>query len=164
MYKKGDALPVEYLLSEGSATFFNLYVDHSQVDFWISQPGIQFSKLLLVTNLSLMHGFDHKSLQAFSQSIYVEASPGFVAPVPVATHVRFARGCPQLEIGVGPPCMYQTRITIRTKSDKTFKEDVDRIFKTSDLDHLVFGLVAVQQDVAHHNHGSESAGVLSHMV
>ena len=128
----------DYAIGYESATLLNLRLDVSSVHVGIKNPQRLITCLQLRTSLSLLDGCGYDELLDLSREIVATCYCGHQLPQPVEITVEFGETSPLLAIGVGPYSMYMSDIHIQTRTNETFRELFDRVFKKDNrLDYLV---------------------------
>jgi hypothetical protein len=116
-----------YLLHKGGPSLLDLKVDSNDVHVLVTGPGMLFSKLRLLTSLSIFEGCDIHRLHEFAQNIEVIGLCGAVGIFRVNVTIEVHRTGAALEIDLGPTNMYQTELILRTRSGETFKQLLVRL-------------------------------------
>lgn len=141
------------VLGKGGPTLINLRRGESRLRLLVTGPGMLFSNLRLVTTLDVFQGASVDALAELGEALEVTAVCGHTFPREAEVAVTRQRTGAALDIDLGPANMYQSEITVRTRTGETFDALLARVF--GDLgDHLVAIHPVTATGHLEHAHGS----------
>ncbi len=123
----GNTVVVRHLLHKGGPTLIDLRQPATELNIIVTGPGMLFAGLRLLTSLSILDGCSFSQLRVLASSIEGHVFCGGTGIQRVDITVNQYRTGGALDIGVGPPSMYQSEIVLRTTSGETFATLIDRI-------------------------------------
>jgi hypothetical protein len=130
-------------LFKGGPTVLNLLIDVSELRIAITGPRMLFEKLTLVTTLSAFDGCTVGRMRELADSLEGTIHCGLVGVQRADITVKAARSGGHLEIGVGPPSMYQSELVLRTRTGETFRELLSRLLAGHASAPFIAGLYPV---------------------
>lgn len=143
LYTEVDKDCVTYKLTKGGPSLFNLNVDVPQINVWVTAPQIRYSGLQLRTSLSFLEGFDYQNAKKLTAELQAVADCGHMDDVQVPIEVFGANPNPRIRIGVGPMCMYDSKIEISTRSGKSFHSVFSKTINPSGSRDTIMVLVPI---------------------
>ncbi|SFP77247.1 hypothetical protein SAMN05660464_4196 [Geodermatophilus dictyosporus] len=114
-------------LFKGGPTLLDLLVDVGELRIAVTGPRMLFEKLTLVTTLSAFDGCTVGRLRELADSLEGTVHCGLVGVQRAEIAVTAVRSGGHLEIGLGPPSMYQSELVLRTRTGETFRELLSRV-------------------------------------
>jgi hypothetical protein len=114
-------------LFKGGPTLLDLLVDVSELRITVTGPRMLFEKLTLVTTLSAFDGCTVGRMRELADSLEGTIHCGLVGVQRADITVTAVRSGGHLEIGLGPPSMYQSELVLRTRTGETFHRLLSRL-------------------------------------
>lgn len=147
-------------LFKGGPTLLDLMVDVSELRITVNGPQMLFEKLTLVTTLSAFDGCTVERMQDLAASLEGTIHCGLVGVQRAQISVQTVRSGGHLEVGLGPPSMYQSELVLRTRTGETFRELLSRLLAGGAPDPFLAGLHAVTATghLEHHHAGNLDHG------
>ena len=174
----GNAVVIRHLLHKGGPSLIDLRHHTSEAHIVVTGPGMLFERLRLLTSLSILDGCSIHQLRKLASSLEGHVFCGGTGIQRVSIEVNYYRTGGALDIGVGPPSMYQSEIVLRTTTGETFAGLIDRLLnhgRGGDYLAALHGVVATghlehshptpgKPDDPHAGHGAHgiSEGVIPH--
>lgn len=140
-------------LFKGGPTLLDLLVDVSELRFAVTGPGMLFEKLELVTTLSALDGCTVGRLRELADTVEGTVHCGLVGIDRAEITVVTTRSGGRLEVGLGPPSMYQSELVLRTRTGEPFGALVRRLLSSDPARPFVACLHPVTADghLEHHH-------------
>lgn len=148
-------------LFKGGPTLLDLMVDVSELRITVNGPQMLFEKLTLVTTLSAFDGCTVERTRELADSLEGTIHCGLAGVQRAQITVQAVRSGGHLEIGLGPPSMYQSELVLRTRTGETFRELLPRLLAEDSSAPFIAGLHAVTATghlEHHHGGGHDHAG------
>lgn len=143
----------------GGPTLLDLLVDVSELRVAVTGPGMLFEKLTLVTTLSALDGRTVGRVRELADSLEGTIYCGLVGAQRADITVVSTRSGGQLEIGLGPPNMYQSELVLRTRTGETLRELLSRLLSSDPARPFMAGLYPVTASGhLEHDHGVDPDG------
>ena len=130
-------------VGKGSSTFIDLKVPRSTLRMTVTGPQMLLSGLRLVTDLGILEGHHHPSLEKLASSLTCTAYCGRTGPTKTEIAVVVDRLGPALVIDVGPQSMYESIIEISTRRHETLEAALNRTIGSGTGRGYLAGLVPV---------------------
>jgi hypothetical protein len=128
----------------------------------VTGPRMLFEHLELVTTLSALDGCTVPRLQELAGCLEGTVHCGLVGVEHARIQVEKLRSGGSLQIGLGPPSMYQSELVLRTRTGETFRALLRRLLTSDPSRSFMAGLHAVTA-TGHLEHGhSGNAGTGGH--
>ena len=127
-------------LFKGGPTLLDLLVDVSELRIAVTGPRMLFEKLTLVTTLSAFDGCTVGRVRELADSLEGTIHCGLIGVQQADITVNAARSGGHLEIGLGPPSMYQSELVLRTRTGETFRELLWRLLAGDSSAPFIAGL------------------------
>ena len=101
---------------------------HNELEIGIDGPKMRIDGLQLVSSLSLIDGHEHSALEGIRSDIEGMVYCGHTSDVEV--HIGIERNTigPYLSFDVGPMGMYTSKMVLKTKSGRSFRDLIDHHF------------------------------------
>jgi len=140
-------------LFKGGPTLLDLLIDVSELRLSVTGPRMLFEKLVLVTTLSALDGCTAGRLRELADSLEGTIHCGLVGIQPADITVTSVRSGAHVEIGLGPPTMYQSELVLRTRTGETFRQLVQRLLPRDPTRPFLAGLhpVTATGHLEHHH-------------
>ena len=147
-------------LFKGGPSLLDLMVDVSELRITVNGPRMLFEKLTLVTTLSAFDGCTVERVRELADSLEGTIHCGLVGVQKAQITVQSVRTGGHLEVGLGPPSMYQSELVLRTRTGETFRELLSRLLADGSTAPFFAGLHAVTATghLEHHHAGAPDGG------
>jgi hypothetical protein len=163
--RKGEAMTASTTtastaLFKGGPTLLDLMVDVSELRITVNGPQMLFEKLTLVTTLSAFDGCTVKRMRELAGFLEGTIHCGLVGVQRAQITVQAVRSGGRLEVGLGPPSMYQSELVLRTRTGETFRALLSRLLADGSPAPFFAGLHAVTATghLEHHHAGTPDGG------
>lgn len=143
----------------GGPRLLDIFVGTDEIEILVTGPGMLFDRLELVTNLSALDGCTFGALEAIAADLEGISACGHRAPEHVDIRVEAHRTGPELVLDLGPASMYQSVLTLRTRSGQSFRE---LLRAAMGRENLIAALQAVRATAHHEHHHSASRVIRDH--
>lgn len=143
-------------LFKGGPTLIDLSIDVSELRIAVTGPGMLFERLTFVTTLSAFEGCTVERMRKLADSLDGTIHCGLVGVQRLDITAKAARSGGHLEIGLGPPNMYQSELMLRTRTGETFRELLSRLLFGASTEPFFAGLHPVTA-IGHLEHGHGDA-------
>ncbi|MFI7744678.1 hypothetical protein [Kocuria rhizosphaericola] len=130
-------------LFKGGPTLLDLLIDVSELKIAVTGPRMLFEKLTLVTTLSAFDGCTVGRTRKLADSLEGTIHCGLIGVQRADITVQSVRSGGHLEIGLGPPSLYQSELVLRTRTGETFRELLSRLLATDSSAPFIAGLYPV---------------------
>jgi hypothetical protein len=130
-------------LFKGGPTLLDLMVDVSELRITVNGPQMLFEKLTLVTTLSAFDGCTVEHMRDLAACLEGTIHCGLVSVQRAQISVQAVRSGGHLEVGLGPPSMYQSELVLRTRTGESFRELLTRLLADGAPAPFFAGLHAV---------------------
>ncbi|MDH3639357.1 MAG: hypothetical protein OES09_12990, partial [Gammaproteobacteria bacterium] len=151
----GNTIVLRHLLHKGGPSLINLRLDTNEIHVVVTGPGMLFERLRLMTSLSIFDGYSIHQLRTLASTLEGHVFCGGTGIQRVSIEVNYHRTGGALEIGVGPPSMYQNEIVLRTTTGETFAALIDRLLNSGRGGVYLAALHGVAaRDHLEHSHGT----------
>lgn len=139
-------------LFKGGPTLLDLLIDVSELRIAVTGPRMLFEKLTLVTTLSAFEGCTVGRMRKLADSLEGTVHCGLVGVQQAEITVTALRSGGHLEIGLGPPSMYQSELVLRTRTGETFRALLSRLLADDASAPFIAGLhpVTATGHLEHH--------------
>jgi hypothetical protein len=140
-------------LFKGGPTLLDLLIDVSELRLSVTGPRMLFEKLVLVTTLSALDGCTAGQLRELADSVEGTVHCGLVGVQRADITVAAVRSGAHVEIGLGPPTMYQSELVLRTRTGETFRQLLQRLLTRDPTRPFLAGLhpVTATGHLEHHH-------------
>ncbi|MDT7843264.1 hypothetical protein [Streptomyces justiciae] len=130
-------------LTKGGASLVDLLVDAPEIRIAVTGPRMLIEQLTLLTTLSPFDGCTAPRLQELADTLEGTIHCGLVGVEPAQIEVASNRSGVLLQIDLGPTSMYQSELTLRTKTGETLRALITRLLSDDPGRPFFAGLFAV---------------------
>lgn len=139
-------------LFKGGPTLLDLLIDVGELRISVAGPRMLFEKLTLVTTLSAFNGCTVGRMRELADCLEGTVHCGLVGVQRADITVQAVRSGGHLEIGLGPPSLYQSELVLRTRTGETFRALLTRLLAADSSAPFIAGLhpVTATGHLEHH--------------
>lgn len=149
------------LLFKGGPSLVDLLVEATELRIVVTGPRMLFERLRLVTTLTAFDGCTAQALGQLAGSLEGSIHCGLIGVQHAPITVESLRSGAALEIGLGPPSMYQSELILRTRTGETFQALIRRLLSRENSRPFFVGLYPLTAEghlEQHHGHGGGHGG------
>jgi hypothetical protein len=149
----GSSGAASTLLFKGGPTLIDLLIDVTEIRIAVTGPRMLFERLELLTTLSAFEGSTVQRLRELASCLEGTIHCGLIGIQPAEIAVATRRSGGVLQIGLGPPTMYQSELVLKTRTGETFRALLQRLLSSDPSRPFFAGLhgVAATGHLEHHH-------------
>ncbi len=115
------------VLFKGGPSLIDLLIDVRELRVTVTGPRMLFERLELLTTLSALDGATVQRLGELADCLEGTIHCGLIGIERAEIEVVTLRSGGVLQVGLGPPSMYQSELVLRTRTGETFRALLGRL-------------------------------------